>query len=537
MVNALYRRLIKEPPMHLRSSLGFLLIGFSICRFAPAATYYVSPTGDDSADGTSTDHPWKSTDKVDSAKFQPGDTILFQRGGEWHGRLQPNSDGAQGQPITYDAYGTGNKPHIYGSDPLKNADFTPAGNNQYAIKIDTEADNALADHAFIPSTWANGTLTITTTTDPRTDGKTYTACTRGNVLFSNGKSHLVFRNLVIDETAGQINEGADQGYGIRIENSKDVLLDSCEAYRAGRHNIAVINSTEFVGKHLKAAYAMPNMPGDNTAYVSYSGAEANFDHCTSEWDDITADHMEDGKGGQYLTFVSHGDKQGLITMKNVTATNKISFMSGPVIVKGGTLKENASIENWGTGVLIDGVTLLDSSAIDQWASNGTIQNCIAHLTPTGGGPTGYGTAIVCRDKAKQNVIRFNTILAGKFSCLCLAGNDSATKWYGNIMVSDGTVIAKPPGDLTAGDVTSADYNFYFPSAAFAGKSLTDWKAMGFDAHSNNGDPQFADPDKNDYKLKPGSPCIKTAAVEAGDVPPTTFSGEKRNGTPADIGAE
>ena len=65
-------------------------------------------------------------------------------------------------------------------------------------------------------------------------------------------SHLVFRNLVVDETAA-----ANQGYGIRIQNSTDVLVDSCEAYRAGKHHIASINSTQFVGTNLYSAWAMP----------------------------------------------------------------------------------------------------------------------------------------------------------------------------------------------------------------------------------------------------------------------------------------
>jgi len=69
-------------------------------------------------------------------------------------------------------------------------------------------------------------------------------------------------------------------------------------------------------------------------------------------------------------------------------------MSGPVIVRGGVLSHTASIETWGEGALIEGVTLTDSSAIDQWGKRGIIQNCVARLTPTAGGPTGYSTAIV-----------------------------------------------------------------------------------------------------------------------------------------------
>jgi hypothetical protein len=506
------------------------------CKLAAATTYYVSPTGSDDSAGTSIEKPWKTCTKVDAFKFAPGDIILFQRGGEWRDRLQASSDGAEGLPITYDAYGDGAKPRIYGSDVLENSKFTPSGQNQYAYSSASQADSALCDHVFIQSTWTTGTLTITTTSDPRTDGKLYTACVRGNVIFSNRKNHLVVKNLIADETAGQLNDGPVQGYGFRIEGSTDVLLDSCEALRCGRHNFAAINTTGFVGRHLISSFAVPNMPGDNTAYVSYADGGAPVAKCTSLWDDISATHLENGKGGEYLTFVSHGDNQGLITIQNSVVTNKLSFMSGPVIVKHITLKQSASIENWGTGVLIDGVTLLDSSAIDQWAKSGIIQNCVAHLTPTGGGPTGYGTAILCRDKANDNIIRFNTLVTGRFSCLELAGENSHTKYYGNIMIADGSTVIKATGPLTSTDIASADYNFFAPTASFSGKALSDWQAQGFDRHSLTGDPMFTDLAVGKLDLKAGSPCIQASKLDSADVPPEDFSGKARSNTTQSIGA-
>jgi hypothetical protein len=524
-----------ETPMRAKSRLYTSAVLILSCyRFATATTYYVSPIGSDGSDGTSIEKPWKSCKKVNEARFVPGDTILFQRDGAWHDRLIASSDGKEGSPITYDAYGQGAKPKILGSDLLANAKFTAAGDNRYSYSIAQQADSALCDHAFIPSIWNVGTLTITASTDPRMDGKTYTACMRGNVIFSNHKNHLVFRNLVADETAGQLSDGAVQGYGVRIEGSTDVLLDSCEALRCGRHNFAAINSTGFVGRHLFSSYALPNMPGDNTAYVSYADAGAPAAKCTSEWDDITADHLENGNGGQYLTFVSHGDHQGLITLQNAIIASKISFMTGPVVVKHTTLRESASIENWGDGVLIDGVTLLDSSAIDQWAKNGTIQNCVAQLTPTGAGPTGYSTAILCRDKANGNVIRFNTLVTGKFSCLEMAGENPATKLYGNIMIAAATTVTKAPGALASADVASADFNFYANTATFCGKPWLDWKALGFDSHSQSGDPMFTAVDN--FNLKPGSPCLHAARVDPANVPNVDMAGKPRSNHSPSIGA-
>ena len=507
----------------------------SLCS---AATYYVSPQGDDSADGQSIEHPWKSCDKVDHAPFHGGDTILFQRGGEWRERLQASSSGDVGQPITYDAYGQGPKPIFWGSDVLVNANFKPTGQNAFTYDQPVQADSALADHVFIISSWAKNTLTITSDNgDPRTNGKRYTACTRGNEIFSNGKNHLIFRNLIVDETAGQLNDGPNQGYGVRIEGSTDVLLESCEAYRVGRHNFAFINSTQIVGRHLKAAYVVPNMPGDNTAYVSYADTGAPVAHCITTWDDISATHMENGHGGDNITFVSHGDQVGLLTIMNSTLNGKASFMSSPVAVRHVTLKDNASIENFGAGILIDGCTLLDSSSIDQYASDGIIQNCVAAETPTGGGPTGYSTAILLRDKSKGNVIRFNTLVAKNFSGICLAGTDAGVRWYGNLFDTSGVAVIKSAGAMGPADVAGADYNSYAPGETVGGEPIDAWKSHGNDAHSVVGVPQFVNAAAGDFHLAAGSPCVGVAAVSGADLPATDAADLPRApGTPATLGA-
>jgi hypothetical protein len=520
----------------MRSRLVPLLLAMLTWGTSPtrAATYYISPSGNDANDGISADRPWKSVAKANAYSFQAGDLILFHRDGQWRECLLASSNGKPGTPITYDAYGTGAKPRLWGSDLLPNANFTALGHGRFSCPMPMRADTALRNHLFIPATWSAGVLTITVPdSDPRTDGTLYSACTRGNVLFSNRKSHLIFRNLIVDETAAQLTDGNVQGYGVRIEGGTDVVLENCGAYRCGRHHFAAINSSAFVGRHLHAAFAQPDTPGGNTFYVSFADTGAASSPCTSEWDDISAVHLEDGKGGQYPQFVSHGNHLGLVTMRNVNASGKLSFMSAPVEVKGGTLRENASIENFGAGLLVDGVTLLDSSAIDQWGSQATIQNCTARLKPVGHGPTGYAAAIVLRDKARGNVIRFNTLLTGPFAGIALVGEDSATRCYGNIFLPDAAAIAKPSGNLGSGDLSACDSNFYSPGVRFAGKSLKEWQLAGFDEHSQMGDPKFKEQGDRDLSLKPDSPCRNAAKIQPSDIPPTDAAGNRRR---RDIGA-
>ena len=63
----------------------------------PAATYYVdSVKGADGNSGTEERTPWKTSEKVNGSKFQPGDRILLKSGSGWQGQLAPASSGSAG---------------------------------------------------------------------------------------------------------------------------------------------------------------------------------------------------------------------------------------------------------------------------------------------------------------------------------------------------------------------------------------------------------------------------------------------------------
>jgi hypothetical protein len=96
-----------------------VLVVLLLTLTAQATTYYVnSSTGDDSKSGTSTSTPWKTLAKVNATSFSPGDAILFNRGDSWEGTLTVKNSGTSGNPITYGAYGSGDKPILYGSEVI-----------------------------------------------------------------------------------------------------------------------------------------------------------------------------------------------------------------------------------------------------------------------------------------------------------------------------------------------------------------------------------------------------------------------------------
>lgn len=87
--------------------------------FAPhttAATYYVSPNGDDSKDGKTEQTAWKTIARVNQDTYIPGDKILFERGGEWENTtLQPQGSGSA--DATSQSAPTATKPNICPASP------------------------------------------------------------------------------------------------------------------------------------------------------------------------------------------------------------------------------------------------------------------------------------------------------------------------------------------------------------------------------------------------------------------------------------
>ena len=87
----------------------------------------------------------------------------------------PRPAAQQGNPITYDAYGTGTAPILWGSNVLTNANFVSAGGNNYTYNIPNlvawpNGVYVLVNNAFLgtnASTYNNPTLTITSPTNPR----------------------------------------------------------------------------------------------------------------------------------------------------------------------------------------------------------------------------------------------------------------------------------------------------------------------------------------------------------------------------------
>jgi hypothetical protein len=96
-----------------RAARNTLLL--ALCPAAWCTTYYIDSTnGLDSNSGTAPAAAWQTLAMIRQASLNPGDFVLLKRGGVWHDRLRITASGTQGAPITFGAYGSGNRPAIDG---------------------------------------------------------------------------------------------------------------------------------------------------------------------------------------------------------------------------------------------------------------------------------------------------------------------------------------------------------------------------------------------------------------------------------------
>ena len=104
---------------------AFILMACSLAFSATAhhpVAYHFSPDGQDTGSAVaaqSTKTPWRSISKLDAVVLFPGDSVLFNRGGNYPGWLSAIQSGKSGKPVYYGAYGKGSPPVISGALPVQ----------------------------------------------------------------------------------------------------------------------------------------------------------------------------------------------------------------------------------------------------------------------------------------------------------------------------------------------------------------------------------------------------------------------------------
>lgn len=128
------------------------LVGFLGALVAPACatTYYVSPAGSDSNNGTSASTPWQTLAKVNATTFSAGDSVLLASGGSWSGTLAPLGSGTSANPITIDWYGGTTRPLIAG----------PGTTGSVGVKLSNQSGWTISD-LEVTNTQSGSTAALT----------------------------------------------------------------------------------------------------------------------------------------------------------------------------------------------------------------------------------------------------------------------------------------------------------------------------------------------------------------------------------------
>jgi hypothetical protein len=516
------------------------------CIACAGTQYYVSTGGDDSHDGHSEGAAWRTAAKVNGTKFAPGDSILFQRGGEWHEQLIASSDGDDQNPITYADYGDPKaaKPTFWGSDVLAPSAITSTGSSVYTFQASALPTGhvyyVFADHKFLAFATdqgnmpadsfivTGGTVTVKTSgSDPRTGSPVITVVDRAqgtdgdsSLICSNGHNALVFSNLSGRETAAAPQGGGlPDAYIYRIMGSRNIRMNGCDAVAGGKHHIGVINTTDFIGKNLHASGCIPGLGyGNAGAFVSFSDQSRSGD--TSQWIDCTVDDFQPAE----QSFITHGPGLGSLLIQNLTSLGcglgiGMDNPNEKILIKGGLLT-GPTCDIYGSHIVVDGLRITKDAKIDLFGNNNIVQNCIDAKSTN---PQG---SIVVRGQG--NIIRFNTLdhpdHAGP--CISVQGSAASTQIIGNLFTGGASPSVNDGG--AAGLVLN--YNG-FDTAGGAPQGLD------HDAHLASGDPHFTDISKGDYTLGSGSFAIGKLPPSATDGPDHDALGNSRPvGGAYDIGA-
>ena len=213
-----------------------LLFGTGLGTMALATTYYIAPNGNDSNSGTSQSSPWKTLDRVNQMAYQaqPGDQFLFQRGGEYRGRLILGSSGSPTSQIVYGAYGSGASPVINGSRLVTG--WTVHSGNVWKAQVGEQVDQVYVNNARqVLARWPNtgwkynqqATANSITSSDiVQSSGyfngaRAVVRCTASSIdtlrITSHVNSTITFGSNMSNQFMGTT------GWGFYIENKLDLL--------------------------------------------------------------------------------------------------------------------------------------------------------------------------------------------------------------------------------------------------------------------------------------------------------------------------
>jgi len=315
-----------------------------------AAVYYVdSQNGNDSNSGLSASSAWKTIAKVNSAKFLPGDNILFKSGSVWREQLNVLSSGLAGVPVTFGSYGTGSKPVISGSN-LQTGFVVHSGyiwkvslsNYPEQIFFNNIRGNEKSSLSSLKSErdWyydsSGKKLYIYSVNNPSNyKSPGIEAAIRYNAVYINAKN-IVVKDLQVEKTAHNAVHFTSNASGVTIDNID--FLQWTDAENSARAGVVMDGTNNVVknctfGKNTGNDLADQNWAGFVAILVSGSNSEIHDNkiyHSSTENENNTGAYAYairlvdvSGKTKVYKNYIYHPGSHGIAVVSNTRSGDEI----------------------------------------------------------------------------------------------------------------------------------------------------------------------------------------------------------------------
>ncbi len=450
---------------------------------SPAAadtTYYVRPSGNDSAAGTSPSTAWRTLSRVNSEKLKPGDRVLLQGGQQFSGKLilTKTDAGDASDPVVIGSYGSGRASIVTGGN---------AGILVYdTAGIDVE------------------NLVIASTSSPRATGvgiNVYSDLTNGQRL-----THVTIDDVDVSGFVYGIGiGGATTGFrGVRVENSAlhGNLDDGLVSYAGTFTSADPQYANEDIYISRVHAYDNPGDPEDKTKNTGNGIVLGNVKYATISYS-TADDNGGKGAASEGPVGIWAYNSSNVVIDHNLSYGNKTSNEAdgdGFGLDENTTdcsLEYNLSYDNAGAGYL-----LYSAQAHSQQKGNVVRFN----VSSRDGQTSDYYGGITLLGKISDTSIYQNTVvmkaragttnpalrLVGTMSGITVRDNIFATQRGGPIVAAS-TALAATAATLRANDYFAASGSWKLAWGAATYTSLAAWrsatgqelngsKATGFDVN-------------------------------------------------------
>ncbi len=261
------------------------------------STYYVSPSGSDSASGTSSGSAWKSINRVNSQSLHSGDKVLFKGGSSFSGSVYLPS-GKSG--VTFGIYGSGKATINSGSKP--GFDISKASSiniSNFNIRGNGMSSNSAAGiyvHTDGGKSISGFTIKSVDVSGYGMEGIKFQAATGSainnvNVSYSSTHDNLWgglkastgnisgMHDYVIDHVTAYNNTGTSRvsgvtGNGIFLEGVSNGKINRCIAYSNGKSGAAPVGIWCARGNNYTIQYCESY---NNNTRTSTDGGGFDFD--------------------------------------------------------------------------------------------------------------------------------------------------------------------------------------------------------------------------------------------------------------------